>query len=205
VAAFWYVFSAYHLVYSLHMSDHPVYASTLTHYLALLTILGAVFLALFAVTLAYLSYTNKMEKYAKCLGNYIFPIGFFVSFGGIFITLFYSQVLGYAPCDLCWYQRVFLYPQACMFAYAWYKKDRAVLPYVLILSIVGFGLALYHHALQIGYDLLKPCSTAPFAVDCAKPSFIEFGFVTFPFMAVVLFGFLVMIITTALHRRDERI
>jgi hypothetical protein len=70
---------------------------------------------------------------------------------------------------------------------------------MLILSIVGFAIAVYHHFLQIGFDLMKPCSTAPFAVDCAKPSFIEFGFVTFPFMAVVLFGFLALMMVVALQ------
>ncbi len=181
------------------MEVHPSYAATLTHYLALLTIVGAIFVTLFAIAVVYLLYKKDMGKYAQCLGNYIFPIGFFVTLGGLFLTLFYSQVLHYAPCDLCWYQRVFLYPQVVMFGYAWYKKDRAVLPYTLILSIFGFAVATYHHALQIGFDLMKPCSSAPFAVDCAKPSFIEFGFVTFPFMAVVLFAFLALMYTTVIQ------
>lgn len=180
------------------MQEHPAYAATLTHYLALLTVIGAVFVVLFAITVAWQSYKHDMGKYAKCLGNYIFPIGFFITLLGTFLTLFYSQVLHYAPCDLCWYQRVFLYPQVVLFGYAWYKKDRVVLPYVLILSLFGLAIATYHHFLQIGFDLMKPCSTAPFAVDCAKPSFIEFGFVTFPFMAVVLFGFLSLSYITAL-------
>ncbi len=178
------------MVYFISMEVHPAYAATLTHYLALLTIIGAVFVVLFAIFVAYQSYKKDIGKYAQCFGNYIFPLGFFITLGGTFLTLFYSEVLHYAPCDLCWYQRVFLYPQIFMFAYAWYKKDLAVLPYVLVLSVFGFLVAVYHHALQIGFDLMKPCSTALFAVDCAKPSFIEFGFVTFPFMAVVLFGFL---------------
>ena len=183
------------------MQEHPAYAPTLTHYLALLTIVGAVFVTLCTISVIYLSYKKDMEKFARFLGNYIFPLGFFVTFGGMFLTLFYEYALHYAPCDLCWYQRIFLYPQVFMFAYAWWNKDRAVLPYTLILSILGFVIALYHHLLQIGYDIMKPCSTAPFAVDCSTPSFIEFGFVTFPFMAVVLFGFLSLIMITALRLR----
>ena len=181
------------------MQEHPAYAATLTHYLALLTIIGAVFVVLFALTLAYSVYKKDTAKYAKYLGDYIFPLGFFITLGGTFLTLFYSEVLHYAPCDLCWYQRVFLYPQVVLFGYAWYKKDRAVLPYALVLSLFGLAIATYHHFLQIGFDLMKPCSTAPFAVDCAKPSFIEFGFVTFPFMAVVLFGFLSLLYVTVIR------
>lgn len=183
------------------MQDHPAYAYTLTHYLALLAIVGAVVVLVGTLVVMYLSYNGGMRKYALYLGDYIFPLGFLTTLGGMFLTLFYSEVLHYAPCDLCWYQRVFLYPQVFLFAYAWYKKDRAVLPYTLILSLCGLVVATYHHFLQMGYDLLKPCSSAPFAVDCAKPSFIEFGFVTFPFMAIVLFGFLTLIITSVLYNK----
>lgn len=175
------------------MQEHPAYAETLTHYLASLTIVGMVLVVLGFITVAYLSYTKKINVYAMSASKYIFPVGFFVSFIGLFLTIFYSEVLRYAACDLCWYQRVFLYPQVFLFGYAWLKKDRAILPYTVLLSFVGLGIATYHHLLQIGFDIMKPCSTAPFAVDCSKPSFIEFGFVTFPFMAVVLFAFLGLI------------
>ena len=183
------------------MQDHPSYATTLTHYLAALTVLGAacVTLFFFVIIITYKSYKGTIHKWFQCLSDYIFPIGFFVTLGGVFLTLFYEYVLHYVPCDLCWYQRVFLYPQVFMFAYAWYKKDRAVLPYALILSLAGGAVALYHHLLQIGYDIMKPCSTAPFAVDCSTPSFIEYGFVTFPFMAVVLFGFMTTLAVSAIR------
>ena len=181
------------------MLEQPSYTAVLTHILSLFTIAGAAFVSLLFVAVAYLAYTKKLTKYASYLGSYIFPVGLLASFFGMFLTLFYSQVLGFPPCDLCWYQRIFLFPQVFIFAYAWYRKDRSILPYILLLSLVGLLIAIYHHMLQIGFDIMKPCSTAPFAVDCAKPSFIEFGFVTFPFMAVVLFGFLSVVTFVALY------
>lgn len=187
------------------MQEHPVYAEVLNHYLSLATIVGIVLVLVCVLFMAYCSYTKSLHtfKIVRILGEYIYPIGFFVSFGGMAMSLFYSEVLHYVPCDLCWFQRIFLYPQVFLFAYAWWKKDRAVLPYTLILSVIGLVIATYHHLLQVGYDLMKPCSSAPFAVDCAKPSFIEFGFVTFPFMAVVLFGFLTTLLITALHLKKK--
>ncbi len=181
------------------METTSILAEQLNHYLSLATIVGMVVVLLFASAISYFSMKNTSVKIFTLLSRYVFPLGFLITFGGAFLTLFYSEVLGYVPCDLCWYQRVFLYPQIFLFAYAWYKKDRNILPYTLMLSIIGLVVALYHHTLQIGYDLYKPCSTSPFAVDCAKPSFIEFGFVTFPFMAVVLFGFLTILITCAIR------
>ena len=185
------------------MQEHSVFDLALTHYLSLLTILGGIFVIIFAVTTIYLWSNKTLYKYGQCLGNYIFPIGFFTTLAGMFLTLLYSEVFHYVPCDLCWYQRVFLYPQVFIFAYAWYKKDRVILPYTLLLSVLGLVVAVYHHILQLGYNIYKPCSTAPFAVDCAKPSFIEYGFVTFPFMAVVLFGFLSTFLITSLHNKTK--
>ena len=87
-----------------------------------------------------------------------------------------------------------MYALFFIFGYAWFRKERVILPYALMLSLIGFAIGVYHHMLQIGFDLMKPCSSAPFAVDCSKPSFIEYGFVTFPLMSVVLFGFLITFI-----------
>ena len=181
------------------MQEQSQFALTLTHYLALGTLIGAIVVTLFALAVSYFSYTNKKNSFFPFVSAYIFPLGFFVALGGTFLTLLYSEVLHYAPCDLCWYQRIFLYPQIFLFGYAWYKKDRNILSYTFLLSMVGLVIALYHHILQMGYDVYKPCSTAPFAVDCSKPSFIEFGFVTFPFMAVVLFGFLSVAVASAIQ------
>ena len=185
------------------MITHPAYTEVLTHYLSLLTIIGGIFVIIFSIVTMYLVYTKNIHKYSALLGSYIFPLGFLVAFFGTALSLFYSQVLGFAPCDLCWYQRIFLYSQVFLFGFAWYRNDRAILPYSLMLSLVGFVIAGYHHLLQIGFDIMKPCSTAPFAVDCAKPSFIEFGFVTFPLMSVVLFGFLSVLLSVALYHRKK--
>lgn len=181
------------------MQEPSTFAVTLTHFLAQGTIVGATIVILWVIYLSTVIYKKKGDMFTTMISGYVLPFGFLITLFGTFLTLFYSEILHYAPCDLCWYQRIFLYPQVLMFAYAWYKKDRTILPYTLILSVVGFVIATYHHMLQIGYDIYKPCSTAPFAVDCAKPSFIEFGFVTFPFMAVVLFSFLGLLIVTSLR------
>ncbi len=180
------------------METHPSYAGPLTHFLALGAIVGGIIAIVWALYLVAMFYQKKENSFIQTVSRFILPLGFFGSFFGMSLSLFYSEVLHYAPCDLCWYQRIFLYPQAFLFAYAWYKHDRSVLPYALILSCVGFSIGVYHHMLQIGFDLMKPCSTAPFAVDCSKPSFIEYGFVTFPLMSFVLSSFLILLVVTSM-------
>lgn len=180
------------------MQETTTFVATLNHYLALVTIVGAVVISLYAFYLAKIAYTKKHSHFVKVISEYVLPLGFFISTAGMFMSLYYSEVLQILPCDLCWYQRIFMYSQVFILGYAWYKKDRNVLVYSLVLSGVGFVIAGYHHMLQIGYNVYKPCSTSPFAIDCAKPTFVEFGFATFPFMALVLFGTMILIVLSAM-------
>jgi disulfide bond formation protein DsbB len=183
------------------METHPLYTAALNHYLSLATILGGAVGIALTLGVIYLFTKKKTCKSVQFASEYVLPLGFLISFLGMVMSLFYSEVVNYIPCDLCWYQRIFMYSQVFLFAYAWYRKDRAILPYTLLLSLFGLAIGIYHHMLQIGFDLMKPCSSAPFAVDCAKPSFIEYGFVTFPLMSVVLFGFLSLLMIVAMKFR----
>ncbi len=187
------------LVYLIYMQETTSFVTTLNHYLSLASIAGAIVLISWMLYLAKEMYGKKISHLTNKVSEYILPLGFLITTAGTLMSLYYSEFLKIIPCDLCWFQRIFMYPQVFLFAYAWYKKDRNVLPYSLVLSGVGFVIAGYHHMLQIGYDMYKPCSTSPFAVDCAKPTFVEFGFVTFPFMALVLFGALILLVITATH------
>ena len=177
------------------LSVNP-FTETLNHYLSLATLIGTGVLVLWLLVILYMYYTKKSSKLISLVGQYALPLGFLATLGGTFLTLYYQYGLGYEPCELCWLQRVFLYPLVILFGMAWWKCDTKIFSYILGLSLVGEFFAIYHHMLQIGYDLYKPCSKALFAVSCAKPSFIEFGFVSFPFMAVVLFGFLILLSLT---------
>lgn len=173
--------------------DKETLAQFLNHYLSLATIIGGIAVLIFTIFVFYKIAKKEENNFLNFVAKNALLIGFITTLGGTFLTLFYSEYLQYKSCDLCWFQRIFLYPQIILFGMAMWKKDFGIYVYTLALSLIGLAIAIYHHMLQIGYDIYKPCSEAPFAVDCAKPSFIEFGFVTFPFMAVVLFVFLVIL------------
>lgn len=193
------------MLYSGDMENTSHFVSNLTQVLSLGAIIGIIVVFAWAILLLVSLHQKKNFFFFKTVTRYVLPLGFLVSFSGMVLSLLYSEVFHFIPCELCWYQRVFIYSQAFIFGYAWYRKDTSILPYSLLLSGVGFIIAMYHHALQVGYDIYKPCSTSPFAVDCAKPSFVEFGFVTFPFMAVVLFSFLIALSLTVFvsNKRGE--
>lgn len=121
-------------------------------------------------------------------------LGFCLTVVATGLTLFYSEILGLAPCGWCWIQRVFLYPQIVLFAIALWRRDRAVAVYSIGLSIIGALAALYQHYLQMGGTSVLPCpATSQQAVDCAVRFVFEFNYITFPMMSFTLFAFIIII------------
>lgn len=118
---------------------------------------------------------------------------FALSCAGTALTLFYSEILGYPPCGLCWLQRVFLYPQVILFGLALWKRDRSIAPYSIALSVAGAVVALYQHYLQMGGGEILPCPATGISVDCAARILFEFGYITFPLMSFTLFAFLIVL------------
>lgn len=119
---------------------------------------------------------------------------FALSLAGAIMTLVYSDVLGFEPCSLCWWQRIFLYPQVFILGIAWWKEKyrEAAIDISLLFSILGAAVALYHHVLQMMPAGTLPCpATGP---SCAQITFIEFGYVTFPMMALALFGLNIVVL-----------
>lgn len=108
------------------------------------------------------------------------------------LSLVYSELLGFPPCPLCWWQRVFMYGQVVLFAVALAIRDRAVALYGIVFSVIGLGIALYHHVLQMLPSGTLPCP-AQGEVSCGQRLLFEFGHITFPWLAVVCFSFLLVL------------
>ena len=153
-------------------------------------IAGAAFIALFFLRARF----PDLNDVGDLLSEWGLWVGLLLSGAGSTLTLVYSEILGFAPCGLCWVQRVFLYPLVVLFALALWKKDRGIANYVIALSIPGALVALYQHYLQMGGGSLLPCpATAAEAVDCGVRFVFEFGYITFPLMAFTLFAFLIVL------------
>ncbi len=170
----------------------------LNHYLALATLIGCVMVVIWAIKLVMLhrgasaSYRSRFERFAQ----YALPLGFFATLFSTVVSLIYSDYLGVLPCGLCWFQRIFIYGMVVLFGVAWYKKDTSVVTYVLPFSYIGLVIALYHQYLQMGYSPLIPCPAIASMVNCDKPTFMEYGFITFPMMSVVLFAITILLSVT---------
>ncbi|WP_336362855.1 disulfide bond formation protein B [Halalkalicoccus salilacus] len=63
-------------------------------------------------------------------------------------SLYFSEVLGLVPCELCWYQRIFMYPLVVVLGVATIENRPEVYRTALALAIPGAGIAAYHSAIQ---------------------------------------------------------
>lgn len=118
---------------------------------------------------------------------YALPLAFALTLAGSLLTLVYSEVFGMIPCFLCWIQRAFLYPMPVLLGIAMVRNYPSVWKHVLLLSMGGAIVAYYQHYLQMGGASLVACPALPGAEDCAQRLIFEFGYVTFPLMAVSIF------------------
>lgn len=117
-----------------------------------------------------------------------YPLAFIVAASAVLASLFYSEVAGFPPCSLCWWQRIFIYPQAAILAMALYERDRRVGDYLILLSGLGAVVAIYHAYLQYGGTPLGSCGTGVGAVSCAQVFVNAFGYITMPIMSLTAFA-----------------
>lgn len=119
------------------------------------------------------------------------------------ISIFFSSVLEYQPCVLCWYQRIFLFPLIFIFAAGLFPAfDKSVIKYALPLTIVGGLTALYHTLLYAGIipENIQPCSQG---VSCTERYFELFGFISIPMLSFFAFSTLVALLII-LKRRTSK-
>jgi disulfide bond formation protein DsbB len=147
---------------------------------------------IFITTLALLKRAWRGRIYALAT-NYGMLTFFLIASTSIALTLVFQYSFALAPCLLCWWQRVFMYPTAFIALIAMVKNTHVseIADYVLALSIIGAAIALYQHLLQIlPANSLIPCDASG---DCAVRTVFEFGFVTIPWMALSAFAALILI------------
>ena len=101
-------------------------------------------------------------------------------------SLYFSEVLGFVPCELCWYQRILMYPLSVILGIAAYHHDTGIKKYALPLSITGGSISLYHYLLQ-KVDVLASFQPCKGGVPCNVDYINWLGFITIPFLALTAF------------------
>lgn len=121
---------------------------------------------------------------------------FVISFIATTSSLIYSNAVGFLPCDLCWYQRIAMYPIALLSLVALFKKQSlsGIRWQVNTLAISGMIIALFHNLIY--YTGINPISCSATA-SCTARYVFEFGFATIPLMALVSFLLILVVANTS--------
>ncbi len=117
-------------------------------------------------------------------------------------SLFYSEIARFEPCELCWFQRICMYPLSILLLLFAWKGENRVSRYLLPLPVVGASVSIYHMLIQYG-AIKEPtaCLASNPAGGCginwiaANPD-ASFGYLAIPTLALtgflLLIGFLVL-------------
>lgn len=129
----------------------------------------------------------------RAYGLYLAWLVALIAMGG---SLYFSEVAGFIPCELCWYQRILMYPLAVILGIASYRDDRSIVIYSLPLSLSGAALSAFHYLLQKvpGMADLAPCKQG---VPCNGQYINWLGFITIPFLAFVAFVLISLLLAAA--------
>ncbi len=107
-------------------------------------------------------------------------------------SLFLSEIAGWVPCKLCWFQRIFMYPQVPLLLIAFWKRDHGIASYIVVLCLIGIAFSATHYTEQLSamlwpdpVDPLKPCDAS--GVSCAATPIFRYGYITVPMMALTAF------------------
>jgi len=114
-------------------------------------------------------------------------------------SLFFSEIAHFVPCELCWYQRICMYPLSILTLFAAYHGDYRVARYLVPLPVVGAGVSIYHLLVENGVVAQAKECLASAPGGCATKWINEFGWMTIPTLAltgfVLLIGFLALAAT----------
>lgn len=114
-------------------------------------------------------------------------------------SLYYSEIANFTPCELCWFQRIAMYPLAVLLLVTVVTRSRLDSRYIVALAGIGLSISIYHYQLQLFPDQAQVCTGQ--VVSCTVRFVDEFGFVSIPFMAGA--GFLTILLLQVAEWRAD--
>lgn len=102
-------------------------------------------------------------------------------------ALFIGEVMGQAPCELCWYQRIAMFPLAWILGAATFRGTADYGWYALPLTLAGFAVAVFHNLVYFGVlpEEIHQCGTGPSCADAAAMQL--FGVIPIPSLSLLSF------------------
>jgi disulfide bond formation protein DsbB len=103
-------------------------------------------------------------------------------------SLFFSEIAHFVPCELCWFQRICMYPLSIATLLAALANDRRAARYLLPMPLVGAGVSVYHLLVENGVVAQAQACLISAPGGCATKWINEFGYMTIPTLALTGFA-----------------
>ena len=166
--------------------------------LAVLGVIGQVAAAALLVVglLALVRVRGPLRALRSAVEGYELWLAFLVAAVATGGSLFFSEIAHFVPCELCWYQRICMYPLSITTLLVAIFGDHRAARYLLPLPVVGAGVSIYH--LLIENNVIKEPAQCLISAPggCGTKWINEFGYITIPTLAltgfVLLIGFLAL-------------
>jgi disulfide bond formation protein DsbB len=178
-----------------------------TNFFLVLTIAAdiAVVIAVFAALAALVSPRARVSvvAFARAIAPQSVLFAWIVAAVTTLGSLYYSEHAGFVPCELCWYQRVLMYPLVIVLGVAVLRRDRPVWITALVFVCLGAPLSLYHWLVE-RVPAFEESSSCSAITPCSTPWFEKLGFVTLAWMAMSAFLLIgALMVCTLLGARDR--
>ncbi len=157
--------------------------------LAVLGVIGQVLAVILLVigVLALFGVRGPLEVLREMLWGYELWCAFVVTAIATAGSLFFSEIAGYVPCELCWYQRICMYPLSILTLFGALTDEHRLARYLLPFPVIGAGVSTYHLLVENGVVEQQQACLAT-AGGCATKWINEFGYMTIPTLALTGFA-----------------
>lgn len=119
--------------------------------------------------------------------NLVTYLCWFISIIATAGSLFFSEVMEFPPCTLCWYQRIAMYPLVVIFLVGSFRGALETVYFSAPLVIIGWLIAIYHNLIhmEIIPESASPCMEG---ISCGTVYIEWLGFITIPILSFTAFS-----------------
>jgi hypothetical protein len=171
--------------------------------LAVLGVVGQVLGALLILigVLALAGVRGPLQTIRRLLWGYELWAAFVVAAIATGGSLFFSEIAGFVPCELCWYQRICMYPLSLLTLFLAVHGDHRAARYLLPFPVIGAGVSIYH--LLVENHVVSTPKACLVGAGCTVKWINEFGYITIPTLALTAFVLLIGFLGLAAAGGDE--
>jgi disulfide bond formation protein DsbB len=176
---------------------------TVIFFYGLLAIVGIFVLAWFGLMFVAARFSDSIaesyDKVRRRLSSLALTGAWAVATLAMAGSLYFSEIAHFPPCTLCWYQRIAMYPLVLILGIAVIKRDVGVRLYAIPVAVVGAIISSYHYLLEWFPELDSGACVV--GTPCTTVWFREFGFVSIPFLALIAFLLVIVLLLVPSRRQ----